>query len=247
MSYLDTLPELDLFVDAEGQFEWLPLLEDKDVFVPGGQNWQRPKPIKGLAVRRGATAVRLVVAHEEFTGVREISAVLSETAEQRLAAELHVSTIAAQGNASLELILSDEIEVKPVGRIRADWRRMKPILDDNGDPIDKGSYLKNQPRAFPELMPRKSSYSCWQRSQSKLHEFIRRLEAPDNLVADVYFLRSVNQAVQQKDQTQYPNDATAIGSDFRCPGSKKVSWMNLSRGFCKFGGETRVAQVMVLL
>ncbi len=222
VSYLDTLPELDLFVETSGQFDWLPLLSGKDRFVPGGQKWQRPDPIRGLAVRRGATAVRLVVAHEEFNGVREIAAMLSETAEQRLSAELHVSAIAAQGNAALRLDLADESQSRPMGKIHADWRRMKPILDKNGQPIDKNSYLKMQPRAFPELMPRKSSYSCWNRSQSQISEFIRRLPASNKLVSDTNFLRSLNQAVQQKDQTQYPNDATAIGSDFHCPGTKRI-------------------------
>ena len=223
VSYLDSLPDLDLFVEKTGSFAWLPLLGDENDFVPGGQTWTRSEPIRGLSVRKGSTDLRLVVAHEEYKGVREISALLSESADQRLSAELHVSAVAAQGNATLRLKLLDN-ENFHKGEILADWRRMKPILDENSSPIGKVEYLENQPRAFPEIAPRLRSANSWARNVKYVRQMASRMAERGKdltrLANDLYFLKQLNAGFQQKDQTQYPNDATAIGSDFTCPGSQ---------------------------
>jgi len=224
VSYLDTLPELDLFVETHENFEWKNLLDTKNEYVAGGEKWELPEPIKGLSVRRGATSVRLVVSHEEYRGVREIEAQLTEAAQERQSAELWVSAVAAQGNAKLTLKLhSDEQNAKK--EIFADWRRMKPIKDDKGQLVDKNKYLEDQPRAFPELMPRRNSLECWNRAEYRVEQLIAEVE---NAGAKLHSignaegpLRFLNQAVQQKDPSQFPNDATAIGSNYDCPGSQQ--------------------------
>ncbi len=47
-SYLDTLPNLELFVDRSSHYDWLPLLGDDKQFVSGGKPWNLPKPIENL-------------------------------------------------------------------------------------------------------------------------------------------------------------------------------------------------------
>ncbi|MGB7323261.1 MAG: hypothetical protein WBD31_00210, partial [Rubripirellula sp.] len=39
ISYLDTLPDLELFVDRNHHYDWLSLLGDTGQFVPGGEEW----------------------------------------------------------------------------------------------------------------------------------------------------------------------------------------------------------------
>ena len=224
-SYLDTLPELELFVDRSHQYEWLSLLGDGNQAVQGGQQWERPEPIGGLAVRRGATSVKLVVAHDEYEGVRELQAVLDHPAEQRLAARLHVSATPAQGNAKLRLITAAQGGI-PSRSILANWNRMKPVLDANGAPVDKDSFLKTQPRAFPELLPRRSSRRNWLAAKRSLKLLLE--ESPQRVMHDRWLLDEIKNRLMRKDQKQMPHDATAIGSDFRCPVQSDQQLLGLS-------------------
>ena len=99
---------------------------------------------------------------------------------------------------------------------------MKPIHDADNNPIGKIAYLENQPRAFPETAPRLNSSNNWQRCAKLVQSLVFQMSdgGVDRLSNDRRFLRKLNEAVQQKDQNQYPNDATAIGSDHVCPGDQ---------------------------
>lgn len=215
-SYLDTLPDLELFVDRNHQYDWLSLLGKTDQYVPGGEPWELPQPIEGLALRRGATSVKLVVAHEEYSGVRELQVQLDRPAEQRLSAKLHVSAIPAQGNAKLRLITESRDSI-PERSILANWDRMQRVLDHHGAPVSKEAFLKMQPRAFPELFPRKSSYARWRASLHTVKTIIRRVreESPASLMEDNWGISRLRDLLKAKDQSQSPIDATAIGSDFK--------------------------------
>jgi hypothetical protein len=217
-SYLDTLPNLELFVDRNNQYEWFGLLGDADQFVTGGQQWELPKPIEGLAIRRGAASIKLVVAHDEYDGVRELQVRLDRPAEQRLAAKLHVSATPAQGNAKLRLV-TEEREPMSQKSILANWDRMPPVVDGQNRPVDKAAFLKMQPRAYPELFPRRSSFAKWQAVLPKVEKLIRtvRDEDPKNIMKNPRAMSSLKDGLLAKDQGQTPFDATAIGSDFKAP------------------------------
>lgn len=217
-SYLDTLPNLELFVDRSHQYEWLSLLGDSDHFVAGGQQWELPNPIDGLAVRRGASSIKLVVAHDEYNGVRELQVKLERPAEQRLSARLHVSATPAQGNAKLRLETEARNEVSS-RMIFANWDRMQPVLNHEGCPVDKSTFLKMQPRAYPELLPRRWSHSKWSIALSSIEDLNHRLktEDPKSIMRNERAINLLKNRLLAKDVSQNPYDATAIGSDFKAP------------------------------
>ena len=218
VSYFDTLPSLELFVDRMGEYEWKELLDVGNRFVEGGKEWTLDGPIRGLAIPRGASRLKMVVAHEEFTGVREVSANLGESAEQRIPAELHVSCTPAQGNARL-MLQTEAQGGTPSRSIHANWNRMIVMRDENGNEIGRDEYLAAQPRAFPELMPRRSSGSRWGSAIRHLKNVINKvkIDSPNAVIDEGCLLRQVKASLMQKDQNQTPHDATAIGSDFTAP------------------------------
>ena len=217
VSYFDTLPSLELFIDKAGKFEWLELLGDESS-VPGGQPWRRPESITGLAIPRGTSRIKLVVAHEEYRDLRELTVKFPNAAEQRVPVTLDVSCTPAQGNAELQLV-ADRPTSDEQQEVLADWNKMTSILDADNNPISKEDYLKSQPRAFPELMPRKASVAKWRVAKSVLEKLVDRVGKgdADNVIMDRYFLDMVKQRLMEKDAKQQPHDATAIGSDFTCP------------------------------
>ncbi len=180
ISYLDTLPGLELFVDRNHRYDWLSLLGDTDQFVPGGEEWNLPRPIEGLALRRGATSIKLVVAHDEYDGVRELQVRLDHSAEQDLAARLHVSSTPAQGNAKLRL-LTDTYGTVPARNIQAKWDRMAPLLDEKGAAIGKEAYAESRPRAFPNLRPRPAETGRWRAFQNSARQFIEDVHGLDGI------------------------------------------------------------------
>ncbi|MBB3205476.1 hypothetical protein FHS27_001276 [Rhodopirellula rubra] len=222
-SYLDTLPDLELFVDRNHQYDWLSLLGDTDQFVSGGEEWNLPRPIEGLALRRGATSIKLVVAHDEYDGVRELQVTLDRPAEQRLSATLRVSATPAQGNAKLRLLTQQQGEI-PSRSIQANWDRMKPVLDHEGQSVDKETFLKMQPRAFPELFPRRWSHGKWRAAMPTVQKMIQRVsnELPEAIMKDDWAITHLKDRLLAKDQSQSPYDATAIGSDFKAPYDQNV-------------------------
>jgi len=144
VSYLDTLPVLELFIDRVEQYEWLRLLGTGDQFVEGGKEWKLEPPVLGLAVPRGATRVKLVVSHEEEPGVRELTADLQNSVEQRLPVKLHVSCTPAQGNARLRVV-TDAIPGLGSTSIFANWAHMEVkravsscLKSTNGNTTTKG-------------------------------------------------------------------------------------------------------------
>ncbi len=220
-SYLDTLPDLELFVDRNYRYDWLSLLGDTDQFVAGGQPWELPDPIDGLALRRGATSIKLVVAHDEYEGVRELQVPLDRPAEQRLSAKLHVSATPAQGNAKLRLVTQAREEI-PSRSILANWDRMRPVLNHEGCPVDKDAFFKMQPRAFPELFPRRWSHAKWQAALPTVEKLSRRVQNEDtaSIMKDAWSVSHLKDRLLAKDQSQSPYDATAIGSDFKAPSNQ---------------------------
>ncbi len=160
-SYLDTLPNLELFVDRSTHYDWLQLLGDSDQFVSGGQQWDLPQPIEGLAVGRGASSIKLVVAHDEYPGVRELQITLDRPAEVDLGASLRVSATPAQGNA--RLLLTTEATNGIASRsILANWERMTKLFErDNTTPLDKKRFEQSRPKAFPNLRPRPADPDRW--------------------------------------------------------------------------------------
>jgi hypothetical protein len=214
VSYLDTLPNLELFVDRNSEYEWMPLLDNKDQFVAGGQKWVLPLPIEGLSIRTGASSVKLVVAHDEYEGVRELHAKLDHSCERTQFAKLHVSAVPAQGNAKLELITIADVDT-PARTILAKWDQMSPVLDSYKKPVDKGAYLKLLPRAYPELLPRKMSSAKWESALPLINELnesiiTTKLEA---IITDQQKFSILKQKLLAKDQTESPHDATAVSSD----------------------------------
>jgi hypothetical protein len=160
-SYLDTLPNLELFVDRGTHYDWLRLLGDEDQFVSGGKPWELPNPIEGLAVRRGASSIKLVVAHDEYKGVREIQIALERAAEVDLGAKLGVSATPAQGNARL-LLTTFATSGCPSRTILANWDRMERLFEKDGTtPLDKKNFELSRPKAFPNLRPRAADPSRW--------------------------------------------------------------------------------------
>lgn len=177
VSYLDTLPDLELFIDRTHSYDWFSLLGSNDQFVPGGKKWELPDPIEGLALRRGATSIKMVLAHEEYDGVREITAKFDQAAEIDLPVQLRVTATPAQGNATLELV-SDEYRDHPSKRVLANWSRMAPILDSDAMPFDKQRYIKTRPRAFPNVRPRVANYQRWRAFEKRvLHLLARQVDA----------------------------------------------------------------------
>ncbi len=123
VSYYDSLPELELFVDRRGAYEWGSLLGDSEHFVQGGVQWELDEPIVGFELRRGSSQVKLVLAHEEYPGVRELVSSFDESHEQRTPVTLHVSCTPAQGNAKLRLVTSPPPDEES-HEVLANWRRL---------------------------------------------------------------------------------------------------------------------------
>lgn len=209
-SYLDTLPDLELFVDRNHQYDWLSLLGDTDQFVSGGEEWNLPRPIEGLALRRGATSIKLVVAHDEYDGVRELQVRLEHPAELDLAARLHVSATPAQGNAKLRL-LTDAYGTVPAKNIQANWDRMSPLHDGEGLPIGKEAYAKSRPRAFPNLRPRPAEIGRWRAFQSRAKQFLADVHRPDDINAKYASLSRL------LDTTRVASGTSAVSSDGHAP------------------------------
>ncbi len=218
VSYLDTLPLLELFIERGGKYEWHKLLGDGQ-FVPGGKRWHSPEDTP-IAVRSGETSVRLVLAHEEFKEVREVLAPLKTAAERRLPGLLHVSATPAQGNAVLQITLHEKTTNSELPQqLTADWRRMTVLYDGDGKPLDKATFLKNAPRSFPELCrdDRAKSYGGVRRRSKSLQRKKRSLSMLNRMLMAREILDQIKSKVMQKDPAQMPNDATAIGSDSKAP------------------------------
>ncbi|MCC9601024.1 hypothetical protein LOC67_10750 [Stieleria sp. JC731] len=210
ISYLDTLPDLELFVDRNHQYDWLSLLGDMDQFVPGGEEWNLPRPIDGLALRRGATSIKLVVAHDEYDGVRELQVRLDHPAELDLAARLHVSATPAQGNAKLRL-LTEAYGTVPARSIQANWDRMSHLLDDEGVPIGKEAYAKSRPRAFPNLRPRPAEIGRWKAFRSRAKQFLGDVHGPDGVNSKYASLSRL------LDTARVASGTSAVSSDGHVP------------------------------
>lgn len=216
ISYLDTLPGLELFVDRNHQYDWLSLLGDTDQFVPGGQQWELPQPIEGLALRRGATSVKLVLAHEEYPGVRELQVPLERPVELDLAARLHVSATPAQGNAKLRLLTESHGSI-PAREIQANWDRMIRLFDGEDLPIGKEAYTKSRPRAFPNLRPRPADAERWNAFEGVIKKYFRSAHVEDDFISSPSYVRQLLEAAR------VASGRFALSSDGRVPPEENQS------------------------
>lgn len=212
IAYLDSLPELELFLEQKGEYFWHPLLQGTtDKYVPGGKPWQLEQPID-VSIKRGEEDVRLVVWHEEYEGVREVVASLNRPAEQRRPGKLYVTATPAQGNAVLRIDLEGDAEHRD--SITANWQRMKLKTNANGKPMTREEFVEAQPRAYPELMPRRGSWGKWRNVcaaiRTRSGEFItaERIEKEG-----AYWISRIKDMVKEKDPGEFGVDRTAVGSD----------------------------------
>jgi hypothetical protein len=203
-TYLDTLPQMKTIVTRSGEPCWIDLLEEEHKFVYGGHIWRRPEDLRGLAIEKGKIELSLAVAHEEFSRVREVSAPLPRAAPERSLVSIAVAIEPAQGNARLEVI-PESPALFDSKRIAFDWRRMKELE------LDEQQYLDTFPRIFPDLLTRGGSASRWLHVRSELAICRRSFATGDNRLE--WQLKSVKEALQQRDTRFRMQHVTAIGSD----------------------------------
>lgn len=206
-TYLDTLPRLQLLIRRGGEMVWEDLLEKSHSYVPGGRIWVRPEPVSDLAIPRGEANLTFAVYHDEYPGVRELNVQLPRRCEREEPARLHVSMMPAHGNARLE-VQPERPSLFGTSRVLVDWRRMSPVVDKAGRPVDRDAYIERQPRIYPELRPRLHSPARWKAAQKVIQAFLASSEVGRDLR-----LHQIKDRLKQKDATRYPRDATAVSSE----------------------------------
>jgi hypothetical protein len=228
--YLDSLPQLEMLIERRGEYVWYPLLRTEEEFVPGGLEWSSPEAID-VAVRKGERDVKLVVWHEEYSGIRELTARLEEPAVERIPGALHVSATPAQGNAVLRI---DLLQGKGRNRqsIVANWKRMRQEVDEQGKPHTRDSYLESLPRSYPEPLPRLFSQYKW----AAVREYANRLLKDQRYLKPTkgslvnFELDYLKSQLLQKDTTAKATisgksvrvDATAVSSEGKVPDHPEV-------------------------
>jgi hypothetical protein len=211
-TYYDMLPKISLMLELDGALQWISLLEDENEYVEGGKQWERSEPITGLAVPSGQETIHLPVAHEEYDTVRQLTVALPNPVTRRVPAELSVTATPAAGHATLELRFP-EGGIIGGSRILADWRRM---VDTNKT---ADAYIDEQPRSFPEILPRLSSRQRWSMAIREFGRFQERLSRYSTTnhqnSNDLNFedWDNLKHSVQNKDPENFPRDATAVDSD----------------------------------
>jgi hypothetical protein len=214
-TYLDTLPRLEMVIADKGEPTWIDLLDPEQKWVDGGRMWHRPERILNLSIGARSIDLKLAVAHEEFSGVRELVTDLPDTAESTEKVSLSVQMFPAQGNARIE-IHPDRAEFFKNQRLFVDWKKMTQFTNEKGKALSKQEYLDNLPRSFPELLPRLHSPTRWRSAKPailRLHEMIQRNDPPQAVGKQLVIARNL---IRDKDQSMYPQDATAFDSEGRC-------------------------------
>jgi hypothetical protein len=214
-TYLDTLPLLQMVVSENGEPKWIDLLEPEHKWVDGGRLWRRPETIRNLSISAHSVDLKLAIAHEEFDHVREVITDLPSKSNQTEKVSLSVEMAPAQGKARIEII-PDREKYFEGKRVFVDWRKMDNFLDERGNPTDKQGYLNALPRIFPELLPRIQSSSKWNAAEFQMNsvlEMMRRNESKRSVDRALVRLR---EQLRDKDQSKYPQDATAFDSDGQC-------------------------------
>lgn len=216
-TYLDTLPRLEMVIADKGEPTFIDLLDPEQKWVDGGRIWHRPERITNLSIATGSIDLKLAVAHEEFSGVREVVTDLPCKAETTEKVSLSVQMFSAQGNARIE-IHPDRTEFFDKQRVFIDWKKMHELKNEAGKTFSKEDYLNSLPRSFPGLLPRIMSASKWRKAKTyiqRVKDSIQR-EAPVTLVNSEF--RLARESFREKDQSLYPQDATAFDSEGRCVG-----------------------------
>ena len=212
-TYLDTLPQLHLFIRRRnGELDWEPLLKPSHEYVDGGREWRRPDPVSGLAIEKNRKKLTFAIDHEEFPNIRELLVELPRPSESDEPVKLHVSITPAQGNARLEVCPTRE-DIFGTRRIRVDWGRMAIVLDKEGG-HDRHAYIAHQPRIYPELHPRFHSRGKWAPTRIVL---VRLLEAvgASRRAETRRLIEDLKNKLRTLDQLQYPFEFRAVGSDGR--------------------------------
>ncbi len=211
-TYLDTLPRLQLVVKQNGEPTWIDLLDEEHRFVEGGKLWKRKDEVKNLEIPPNSTELTLAVHHEEYKNVREVTAALPGSVDQKERVRLAVAMEPAQGNARVE-VLPETAGLFGTKRVSVNWRRMTVFKDEQGKAKTPDEYLKFLPRIFPDLSPRSSSPARMTSAKEVLSRFLRHVDSHGLGQAGLSRLSDVINALKQKDPAYYPFDATAIGSD----------------------------------
>lgn len=154
-TYLDTLPRVQLAAYITGTPGWIPLLNEADAYVDGGNTWHRPTPVSGLRALSSSEHLEVTLSHEEFATARRISTPFPRKLTSDVPIKLSVSVEPAQGNARVEIV-PEQPAVFGSRRLFLEWRKME-VLQEEPD-----AWLsKNLPTLFPALLKRASSSSLW--------------------------------------------------------------------------------------
>jgi hypothetical protein len=216
-TYLDTLPRLEMVISDKGEPAFIDLLDPEQKWVDGGRIWHRPERITNLSIATGSIDLKLAVSHEEFIGVREVVTDLPTKAEATEKVSLSIQMFPAQGNARIELH-PDHPEFFDKQRVFVDWKKMHELKNESGKTLSKEDYLDSLPRSFPGLLPRIMSPSKWRKAKTyvqRVRDSIQR-DAPVTVVNSEF--RLARESFREKDQSRYPQDATAFDSEGKCAG-----------------------------
>jgi hypothetical protein len=209
LSYLDTLPKLELFVDRGSEYEWISLLGEADKFVAGGKEWQLQEPIRGLSIRQGASSIKLAVVHEdEF--VRELRVPFDRPMEVGVAVPLYVTATPAQGNARLRFE-TEATASRSRMVIHADWKRMNAAIDKDGHQVDKLAYATSQPRSFPNVKPRPADKQRWYEFERQARLFLANPRATQPSLFVPSALKKLLESAK------FANGCSALGSNGKAP------------------------------
>jgi hypothetical protein len=220
-TFLDTLPRLEIVILEKGEPTWIDLLEPDQKWVEGGKEWQRPERVQGLRLSPKSVDLKVAIAHEDFEHVREVVTSIPPTSDQTERVSLSVKMTPAQGNARIEVHPENETLFKNK-RVFIDWKHMQEFLDERNTPVGKDGYLTSYPRVFPELRPRLSSVNRLQKVHFELQQLQRLIEINEKPSIVDPLLKNAKDLLRDKDQSMYPQDATAFDSDGNCNGSFKI-------------------------
>jgi hypothetical protein len=221
-TYLDTLPRLEMVILEKGEPTWIDLLDPKQKWVEGGKEWLRPERVRNMSIASSSIDLKLAIAHEDFDHVREVVTGIPAITRTTERVSLSVQMTPAQGNARIEIHPENQ-KLFGSQRVFIDWKHMRDFLSDEDERCNKEGYLNSYPRIFPELLPRLSSRRKTQLVQPYLDGIYEAMES-GMTISDVN--RRLNYAkslLREKDQSMYPRDATAFGSDGNCHGSFKLA------------------------
>jgi len=249
-TYLDTLPRVKMVVTEAGEPIWINLLQERDAYVDGGQEWHREEVGKGLlSLMENWKDLPIDLNHEEYPTVRTVTSGLPEICRTKVPISLSVSVLPAQGNARVEVV-PDNPGALGRHRVLVDWSMMQ---DTKNTPDE---WMANLPRILPKHMPRRSSMLLWSGGlglwgyhvAGLLPDIEQFLSAPTRLDP----LHTIVEKLKHKDRSLGPGEYTAVDSEGR-PAGAVADWRVLRRfqgllaaQLAKAGGDERYLIVRAL-